>query len=63
LFENAMKMWNPFAGQVNRPGGTPSGANGTTAAPPEKTEDIDALKSQLNMMQAQLEKLVKDRGQ
>ena len=38
----------------------PSNTNG--AAAPEKAEDIDALKSQLNAMQAQLEKLVKDRG-
>jgi polyhydroxyalkanoate synthesis repressor PhaR len=59
LFENAMKMWNPFA--ANRPNGTPNGAaNGATA--PEKGEDIDSLKSQLNAMQAQLEKLVKDRS-
>ena len=59
LFENAMKMWNPFA-QVNKAGGagtTPKGA----AQPEEKGEDIDALKSQLNVMQAQIEKLVKDR--
>jgi polyhydroxyalkanoate synthesis repressor PhaR len=60
LFENAMKMWNPFAAAV-RPGGTAtsSAANGTAA--PEKSEDIDVLKSQLNAMQAQLNKLVKDR--
>jgi polyhydroxyalkanoate synthesis repressor PhaR len=60
LFENAMKMWSPFT-QANRaPGATPGPANG--AAPSgEKAEDIDALKSQLNTMQAQLEKLVKDR--
>jgi len=61
LFENAMKMWSPFA-QINRaPGATPGAGNGS-AAPAEKAEDIDALKSQLNTMQAQLEKLVKDRG-
>ena len=59
LFENAMKMWNPFA--ANRPAGTPGGAaNGTGTG--EKSEDIDSLKSQLNAMQAQLEKLVKDRN-
>jgi len=63
LFENAMKMWNPFT-QMNRGAGAgaagPSNANGPAAA--EKGEDIDALKSQLNAMQAQLEKLVKDRS-
>ena len=63
LFENVMKMWNPFA-QVNRGAGTaatPPGNTNAAAAPAEKAEDIDALKSQLNTMQAQLEKLVKDR--
>jgi len=59
LFENAMKMWNPFA--ANRPTATPGSAtNGATTG--EKSEDIDSLKSQLNAMQAQLEKLVKDRN-
>jgi polyhydroxyalkanoate synthesis repressor PhaR len=58
LFENAMKMWNPFA-QVNKQANP--GANGP-AQPAEKAEDIDALKSQLNVMQAQLDKLVKDRN-
>ncbi len=58
LFEQAMKMWNPFAG-VNRSGGAT--APGAAAPAPEKSEDIDALKSQLNAMQAQLEKLAKDR--
>ena len=64
LFENAMKMWNPFA-QVNRSASaaTPAGNSNAGAAPAEKkAEEIDALKSQLNSMQAQLEKLVKDRG-
>lgn len=62
LFENAMKMWNPFAG--TRPPGAAGGtANGAASGQPaEKSEDIDSLKSQLNAMQAQLEKLVKDRN-
>lgn len=53
LFENAMKMLNPF-GQM--PGSKP-------AAPEDKpkAENIDELKAQLNEMQAQLAKLVKDR--
>ena len=59
LFENAMKMWNPFAAQ-QRANGTGNGAANASGAP-EKGEDIDSLKSQLNAMQAQLEKLVKDR--
>ncbi len=57
LFENAMKMWNPFAAQLTR-AATPA-ANGT--APQEKAEDIDVLKSQLNAMQSQLDKLAKGR--
>ena len=65
LFENAMKMWNPFA-PANRgsaAGSAPGPAQGAAGATtPGKSEDIDALKSQLNTMQAQLEKLVKDRG-
>ncbi len=60
LFENAMKMWNPFAA-VNK-NATAAAPNGAAAQPAEKAEEIDALKSQLNVMQAQLEKLVKDRG-
>ncbi len=57
LFENAMKIWNPFA---NKAGGAAAAPNGT-AQPAEKGEDIDALKAQLNSMQAALDKLVKDR--
>jgi polyhydroxyalkanoate synthesis repressor PhaR len=55
LFENAMKMFNPF-------GRTPArNSDETSAAANNKPEDIDSLKSQLNAMQAQLEKLVKDK--
>ena len=63
MFENAMKMFNPFV-QMNRGAGaaTPPGNANGAAAPAEKAEDIDALKSQRNSMQAQLEKLVKDRS-
>ena len=59
LFENAMKMFNPFA-QMNRTTGTPPDA-AKPAPEPGKSEDIDDLKTQLNAMQAQLAKLVKDR--
>ena len=63
LFENAMKMWNPFAPPDRGPtGGATSGPPGSTGPGPERTDDIDSLKSQLNVMQAQLEKLVKDRS-
>jgi polyhydroxyalkanoate synthesis repressor PhaR len=55
LFENAMKMLNPF--------GQAPGAAGKPPAGDEKPkgENIDDLKAQLNEMQAQLAKLVKDR--
>jgi polyhydroxyalkanoate synthesis repressor PhaR len=56
LFENAMKMFNPFT-QVNDSAGTASSA---TKHGPGKNEDIDDLKTQLDAMQAQLAKLVKD---
>ncbi len=57
LFENAMKMLNPFGQQV------PGAAKPAAAASEEKPkgENIDDLKAQLNEMQAQLAKLVKDR--
>lgn len=58
LFENAMKMLNPF-GQM--PGGKPGGGEEKPQAPDKKGENIDDLKAQLNEMQAQLAKLVKDR--
>jgi polyhydroxyalkanoate synthesis repressor PhaR len=57
LFENAMRMFNPFAS-------TRAAAQQQPASAPQaaaKTEDIDALRAQLNAMQAQLERLVKDR--
>lgn len=58
LFENAMKMLNPF-GQM--PAGKPGGGEEKPQAPDKKGENIDDLKAQLNEMQAQLAKLVKDR--
>ena len=51
LFENAMKMFNPFGAARN--------AAPPTSAPGAKSDDIDALRAQLNAMQSQLEKLVK----
>ena len=69
LFENAMKMFNPFGAMTGTAGsGTAGGgAAGRNAAPPSaaqnppgaKSDDIDALRSQLNAMQSQLERLVK----
>ena len=67
LFENAMRMFNPFA-QMTRGGAAQAQTNagGASQTPPGgpnvKTQDIDALKSQLNQMQSQLERLMKERG-
>ena len=60
LFENAMKMFNPFGTMRGAapPGGATSAAQ-QTATPGAKSDDIDALRSQLNAMQSQLERLVK----
>jgi polyhydroxyalkanoate synthesis repressor PhaR len=55
LFENAMKMFNPFAAQSK-----PDAANGTTGA--AGGDNLDSLKSQLDAMQARLDKLAKDRN-
>jgi len=69
LFQNAMRMFNPFAQMTrNTPGATPGGSteSATTsngAAPSgSKTEDIEPLKAQISQMQSQLEKLLKERG-
>ena len=70
LFENAMKMFNPFGAMRNTatpPGQAPgaaasAGSNAGSNTPGAKSEDIDALRSQLNAMQSQLEKLVKGAG-
>jgi polyhydroxyalkanoate synthesis repressor PhaR len=55
IFENAMKMLNPFA-QISKTGGVTA-----PESPMPKGENMDDLKAQLNQMQAQLAKLVKDR--
>lgn len=58
LFENAMKMFNPFGRTMGGRSETPSSGTSAGSSP----EDIDALKAQLNAMQAQVEKLVKDKN-
>lgn len=59
LFENAMKMFNPFANQ-SKPDMTSSGNAANSASTPT-AENLDSLKSQLDAMQAKLDKLAKDR--
>ncbi len=63
IFENAMKMLNPFAQMsAGSTAGKGPGAGAQSAqSPAPKGENIDDLKAQLNQMQAQLAKLVKDR--
>jgi polyhydroxyalkanoate synthesis repressor PhaR len=51
-FENAMRMFAPFASGMNAPGATPK--------PPRKDVEIEELKTQLATMQEQLSRLVKD---
>ncbi|MSQ86586.1 MAG: polyhydroxyalkanoate synthesis repressor PhaR [Alphaproteobacteria bacterium] len=57
LFENAIKMFNPFANQVK-----PDTTQSASAAPPPSADNLDTLKSQLDAMQARLDKLAKDRS-
>ena len=69
MFEQAMRMFNPFgAGQGQGPGpaaGTPSQANGaeakpsTSATPADNAEAIDDLKRKLDELQNQLSELSK----
>ena len=71
MFENAMRMFNPFgAGAQNpqspqKPPQAPSQANGSaeppraTAAPAEKDDAIDDLKRKLDELQGQLAELSK----
>jgi len=63
LFQNAMRMFNPFA-QMNRSTGTPGGAGTGESGPADttKAQDIEPLKAQISQMQSQLEKLMKERG-
>ncbi|MBL8629664.1 MAG: polyhydroxyalkanoate synthesis repressor PhaR [Rhodospirillaceae bacterium] len=56
LFENAMKMFNPFANQTKSDATPPPQPN------PAAGENLDSLKSQLDAMQAKLDKLTKDRS-
>jgi len=56
LFENAMKMFNPFANQAK-----PEGTAAPQPGPAAPSDNLDSLKSQLDAMQARLDKLAKDR--
>jgi polyhydroxyalkanoate synthesis repressor PhaR len=60
LFENAMKMLNPFGQMPGKSGAAPP-PPAAAAADEREGENIDDLKAQLNEMQAQIAKLVKDR--
>ena len=68
MFEQAMAMFSPFA--AAKPGGAAPAKVGeepkpkpeTTPAPAKGNDDISDLKAQLATMQAQLEKLSRDRS-
>lgn len=69
MFENAMRMFNPFGAGQNPPGPqSPSPANGSAEPPkpqaaptpaPEKDDAIDDLKRKLDELQGQLAELSK----
>ncbi|MFQ8431069.1 polyhydroxyalkanoate synthesis repressor PhaR [Amaricoccus sp. W119] len=58
-FENAMRMFAPFASGMNARGGGAAGAGGNNAKQ-SKDAELEKLKAQLAAMQDQLSKLVKD---
>jgi polyhydroxyalkanoate synthesis repressor PhaR len=59
LFNDAMKMFNPFAAMMagNMAGVTPSTAEPTKPAPTASKDDLQALKEQLAAMQQKLDKI------
>jgi polyhydroxyalkanoate synthesis repressor PhaR len=61
LFENAMKMFNPFANQ-SRSGETAGGVTPPSAKSASGGDNLESLKSQLDALQARLERMAKDRG-
>ncbi|KAB2918368.1 MAG: polyhydroxyalkanoate synthesis repressor PhaR [Hyphomicrobiaceae bacterium] len=63
MFEQAMSMFSPF-GQVKNASGKPEEAKAKTepAKVEGKSDDISELKAQLATMQAQIEKLSRERG-
>ena len=63
MFENAMRMFNPFRpgqpGQPGQPSQEPSKADGMPAAAPADDQAIDDLKRKLDELQTQLALLSK----
>ena len=66
MFEQAMRMFNPFGPGQSSPTGTPPHTNGSAEAKPassttpaDKDEAIDDLKRKLNELQSQLAELSK----
>lgn len=58
LFENAMKMFSPFAGN-DRPEAAASEDNG--AATPEDKDSLEKLKAQVDLLQKQLEAMSRNK--
>jgi polyhydroxyalkanoate synthesis repressor PhaR len=65
LFENAMRMFNPFAHMIRgNASNAQSGATPATPTPPQappKPQDIESLKTQLEQMQSQIDRLSQKR--
>ena len=62
MFENAMRMFNPFGAGQTPPGQTPPGQTNGSAEPPKAPPDkeaIDELKRKLDELQGQLAELGK----
>ena len=57
LFENAMKLFNPFANQTK-----PDTASAAPASAASGSDNLESLKTQLDAMQARLDRLAKDRS-
>lgn len=61
MFENAMKMLTPFAGQAEAPSTPlPPADAAQKKPPPSATGTVESLKAQLDAMQSQLEELLKN---
>ena len=63
MFENAMKMLTPFAGQAPDTAQGPASENAPPEeGPPTAAGDVESLKSQLDAMQNQLDVLLKNQS-
>ncbi|MCB2108417.1 MAG: polyhydroxyalkanoate synthesis repressor PhaR, partial [Rhodobacteraceae bacterium] len=63
LFENAMKMFNPFGTAMGRPGATgePGGAPPAAPKAAESGTDLQSLKAELDSLQSRIERIARDK--